>query len=133
MSELATKYIDDLYVEYYNTGKHDLAQVYLKTEVDQYIAKLEEEHKMEVEQLIVAIEQVKRAAQTLRKKMNHWKRKWCLAMEKWCRAREGWYSEKSQIFGIEWSWKEKRCLKWRRRWLALADKFKDKEADNGNY
>ena len=114
-------YMDELF----GGVKMPPTEVYFKAEADKYIEELEEKHKMEVEQLLLEIAQVKRAAQTLRKKMNHWKRKWCLAMEKWCRAREGWYSEKSQIFGIEWSWKEKRCLKWRRRWLELAEKFKE--------
>ena len=38
MSELKTRFIDDTYVEYYNTGKHELAQVYLKSEADKVIA-----------------------------------------------------------------------------------------------
>lgn len=38
--ELKAKGVDDVYIEYYNTGKHDLAQVYLKVEADQYIAEL---------------------------------------------------------------------------------------------
>ena len=51
MSELKTRFIDDTYVEYYNTGKHELAQIYLKSEADKVIAELEESHKKEVEQL----------------------------------------------------------------------------------
>ena len=38
MSELKTRYIDDTYAEYYNTGKHELAQIYLKPEADKVIA-----------------------------------------------------------------------------------------------
>lgn len=34
MSELKVRFIDDTYAEYYNTGKHDLAQVYIKAEAD---------------------------------------------------------------------------------------------------
>lgn len=43
MSELKTRFIDDTYVEYYNTGKHDLAQVYLKSEADAVIAEKDKE------------------------------------------------------------------------------------------
>lgn len=81
---------------------------YLKEEADKVIEDLEESHKMEVEQLLIEIveqkseierleilcanyrhdcdnlaisnEQVKRAARTLLKKMNHNKYKRCLAM-----------------------------------------------------
>ena len=45
MSELKTRYIDDTYVEYYNTGNHELAQIYLKSEVDAAIAELKAELK----------------------------------------------------------------------------------------
>lgn len=44
MSELKVRFIDDTYVEYYNTGKHDLAQVYLKSEADETIAELKAEN-----------------------------------------------------------------------------------------
>ena len=44
MSELKTRFIDDTYAEYYNTGKHDLAQVYIKAEVDAAIAELKAEN-----------------------------------------------------------------------------------------
>ena len=112
MSELKTRFIDDTYVEYFNTGKHELAQIYLKSEADKVIADLEESHNKEVGQLLIEIvklkseierleilcadyihdcdnlaisnEQAKRAARTLLKKMNHHKHKRCLAMAKWC-------------------------------------------------
>ena len=43
MSELKTRFIDDTYAEYYNTGKHELAQIYLKSEADVVIAELKKE------------------------------------------------------------------------------------------
>lgn len=45
MSELKARGVDDVYIEYYNTGKHELAQVYLKSEADQVIAELKEERR----------------------------------------------------------------------------------------
>ena len=41
--ELKTRFIDDTYIKYYKTGKHDLAQVYLKSEADEAIAELKAE------------------------------------------------------------------------------------------
>ena len=43
MSELKARFIDDTYVEYYNTGKHELAQIYLKSEADKVIADKDKE------------------------------------------------------------------------------------------
>lgn len=40
MSELKARGVDDVYIEYYNTGKHELAQVYLKSEADKEISDL---------------------------------------------------------------------------------------------
>lgn len=56
MTELNAKGVDDVYIEYYNTGKHDLAQVYIKSEADQHIAELKKEidrcHKYHDEQAV---------------------------------------------------------------------------------
>jgi hypothetical protein len=60
MSELQTRFIDDTYAEYYNTGKHELAQIYLKKDVDKLIADLEESHKKEVGQLLMEIVELKK-------------------------------------------------------------------------
>ena len=43
MSELKAKGVDDVYIEYYETGNHDIAQVYIKNEVDLYIKELKKE------------------------------------------------------------------------------------------
>lgn len=43
MSELTTRFIDDTYAEYYNTGKHELTQIYLKSEADKVIAEKDKE------------------------------------------------------------------------------------------
>lgn len=42
MSELKARGVDDVYVEYYNTGKHELAQVYLRIDVDNHIDNLKD-------------------------------------------------------------------------------------------
>ena len=51
MSELKARGVDDVYIEYYNTGKHELAQVYLKSEADKEISDLKRlNHWEEIEQ-----------------------------------------------------------------------------------
>lgn len=136
MSELQTRFIDDTYVEYYNTGKHELAQIYLKSEADKVISEKDaeiaqlqamlEERNSQIAKLTQSLEQVKRAARTLRKKMNHWKRKFCEAM-----ARERGIAAQMQhdflmryenplyVKRAEW------CEKWRDIWKSLVDKFKE--------
>lgn len=59
MSELQTRFIDDTYAEYFKTGKHELAQIYLKQDVDKLIADLDESHKKEVGQLLMEIVELK--------------------------------------------------------------------------
>lgn len=51
MSKLQTRFIDDTYLEYYNTGNHDLARIYLKSDADKVIAELERmdtEHTLQI-------------------------------------------------------------------------------------
>lgn len=43
--ELKARGVDDVYIEYYETGKHELAQVYLKYEADNVITELKEKLK----------------------------------------------------------------------------------------
>jgi hypothetical protein len=128
---------------------------YLKSEADKVIVGLEESHKKEVGQLLIKIaeqkseierleilcanyihdcdnlaisnEQVKRAARTLLKKMNHHKHKRFLAMAKWCSdVRELMHKlpltdvDADRIRMKQCKW----CRKWRERWLAIAEKFK---------
>lgn len=140
MSELKARFIDDTYVEYYNTGKHELAQIYLKSETDKLLAELEESHKREVEQLLMEIVELKKACNdkddwclhTL-KENRHSNYKRCLAMTKewrsyaaFCGIQSSWHNNRG--FGKtaeKWTWKE--CHAWRcvKRWMELAKKFKE--------
>ncbi len=43
MSELKTRFITDTYLDYFESGKHDLAQIYLKSEADKVIAEKDAE------------------------------------------------------------------------------------------
>ena len=142
MSELQTRFIDDTYVEYQNTGKHDLAQVYLKTEVDQYIAELEESHKMEVEQLLMEIVKLKadykeacgrlQTANLIKDEQlaatRHHKYKRCLAMADRCRLEQERIEliENQDITDDDFDKLVKGFWqRWHKRWLELAKKFKE--------
>ena len=124
MTELKVKGVDDVYIEYFNTGNHDLAKVYLRTEVDHYIEELEEKHKKEVEQLLILNREQANAANRLRdsteQALRHHKYKRCLAMAMWCDSENYiacWYHENSER--CEWT------EKWNNRWLELAEQFKE--------
>lgn len=111
-------------------------EVYLKFEADKVIADLEESHKMEVEQLLMEIVELKKQvhdyAQGLyvmqaraEKEARHDKYKRCLDNAKWCKL---WYEEE------KYDWKKKDAHhwfrvslydKWHKRWLGLAEKFKE--------
>ena len=59
MSELKAVHAFDVYEAYTMTGDDDAAQVNIKAEADKVIADLEESHKMEVEQLLMKIAELK--------------------------------------------------------------------------
>ena len=138
MTELKAKGVDDVYLEYFNTGNHDLAKVYLKTEVDHYIAELEEKHKKEVEQLLILNREQANAANRLRDSMEqalrHQKHKRCLAMAKWCDVTALFYGNAiPKVLNIDITDPRRQKVfrrlshykKWYKRWLKIAEKFKE--------
>lgn len=74
MSELKVRFIDDTYVEYYNTGKHDLAQIYLKSEADKVIAELKAREDVLVTDNRDLLEKVKKLENLLLENADHFKR-----------------------------------------------------------
>ena len=99
------------------------SRVYLKSEADRHIQELEEAHKTEVDTLLVSRDYCKKAARTLRMKMNHHARKRCIAMAKWCRTSARYDESVGAIKYRDWYWK------WFKRWLELADKFKNETTE----
>ena len=96
-----------------------------KDEADKVIADLEESHKKEVEQLLMEIVELKKKLveqATLRAwaeiQLRHNKHKRCLAMAWWCSAELG-------MLVSTWESKIKHYKKWQKRWLELAEKFKE--------
>ena len=82
MNELKTRFFDDTYLEYFKTGKHDLAQIYLKSEVDKVITDLKEKHKTEVKELLCLIRDKEnnfnRAFDSEEKEIRYRKYRYCL-------------------------------------------------------
>ena len=123
-------------------------EVYLKSEADAYIAELEEKHKMEVEQLLIEMQGLKKQVQDYaqglyvvqaraEKELRHHKYQRCLAMAKWCKAEQTYSSFAIYITEhpkSRWANKSVPVGAWLAFWknreqrlLKLADKFK-KEA-----
>lgn len=101
---------------YYGISPNDT--FYLKSEVDKVIAELEEKHKTEVKELLCLIRDKEnnfnRAFDSEEKEIRHHKYKRCLAMASLS-------LEKRETYRAEY---EEWCLKWYKRWLKLAEKFK---------
>ena len=111
---------DETSSELHNVAK----ECYLKSEVDKVIAELEEKHKTEVKELLCLIRDKEnnfnRAFDSEEKELRHRKRKWCLAMAKWCKRK--CIDAANYIIPREmWDFYDK----WHKRWLAIAEKFKE--------
>lgn len=140
MSELNSRGVDDVYIEYYNTGKHELAQVYLKSDVDAVLA----EKDAEIAQLQAMLEERNKQVGELKhslelasneccsiseravKKLRHHKYKRGLAMAKWCEIGAQFQHNIVMQFDNPFYIKRAEWLeKWHKRWLEIAEKFKE--------
>lgn len=113
------------------SGKIQVTRVYIKDEVDKVIADLEESYKMEVEQLLMEIAELKKQVQDYaqglyviqakaEKETRHHKFRRCLSMAKIC---DNEFDKRTFLRDGEWE-------KWKwhvrnRKWLELAEKFKE--------
>ena len=121
-------------------------EFYLKSESDKVIAKLEESHKKEVEQLLIETKRLEnlcasyrhdcdnfaiREANALKeigrdnRVIRHQKYKRCLAMAKMCD--EVMMSCELRGYTVHriWANKHEWAMRWKYRWLELAEKFKE--------
>lgn len=137
MNELKTRFIDDTYLEYFKTGKHDLAQIYLKSEVDKVITDLKEKHKTEVKELLCLIRDKEnnfnRAFDSEEKEIRYHKYRRCLlrsviANMNATHFKDLFYDAGNEVLADEYNKQITTHYNWQKRWLALANKFKDKEA-----
>lgn len=130
MSELKVRFIDDTYLEYFKTGKHDLAQIYLKSEVDKVIAELKDDvtywKKVAKKNMDDNVVMAKQRADAF-KRERHQKYKRCLAMAMWCSLEQERIEliENQDITDDDFDKLVKGFYKkWHKRWLGLAEKFK---------
>lgn len=146
MTKLQAMHIVDAYDAYTAEPWEEQSQVYLKVEADQAIADLEESHKMEVEQLLTKIVELKldykeacdrlQTANLIKDEQiaaaRHHKYKRCLAKKDECKIRstryqdlwEKWRKTEYDTSGSYY----KDYIKWWHRamkWLDLAEKFKE--------
>lgn len=115
---------------------------YLKSEADKFIADLEESHKMEVEQLLIEIAELKEKLNNSRNARKYWRKEYlieykecsyhkykrCLAMADKCAEA---YNRECGLNPEEMTDKEfyKQQIefwpRWNSKWLKIAEKFKE--------
>ena len=113
----------------------DTHDVYIKSDADKVIADLEESHKKEVSQLLILNREQANAANRLRDSMEqvirHQKYKRCLNEAKNCQLRLERYERYLDEFNCNsstidrWRFLNHLYEKWCKRWLELAEKFKE--------
>ena len=123
MSELSVR-------QYLHNDGSGLTLGYDKFEADKVIADLEESHKKEVGQLLIEIAELKKEKEYVveqtaevinrqERELQHHKYKRCLAMAEWCDA-------EADVADADGDYEDmRRYQKWHRRWLAIAEKFKE--------
>lgn len=131
MTELKTRYIDDTYLQYHSTGKHELAQIYLKSEVDKLIENkdakilaLDAEVFKQKHHARLFFDERNYAEGQLRRQM--YKR--CLDKAKWCESEGDRLEAIAPVFDNDkecWEYNSDYWLKWRNCWLELAERFRE--------
>ena len=124
--------MSELNVYHHELRPNEYAEFYLKDEADKVIAELEMQ--LAAAKLVLRLNEPKALYSNLdtisrlnhkidvvERRELHQKYKRCLAMAMWC-----WVIKELNRYGDQdyMDFAEK----WRKRWLELADKFKDKEA-----
>ena len=107
-----------------NAPEATMAQVYLKSEADKVIAELKADYKEACGRLqtanLIKNEQLAAA--------RHHKYKRGLAMARMCEERSSRYDALQERYGLDWGREIEFNYRWYKRWLELAETFKDKEA-----
>lgn len=140
-------------IEIPSIGTIESADLYLKSEADKVFAELEERHKMEVEQLLIEIVELKaqkaqaeddcaywkmregnavnamheteEACMFLTKSERHQKYKRCLAKAMWCD--EVMMSCELRGYTVHriWYHRHQWAMRWKYKWLEIAEQFKE--------
>lgn len=101
--------------------------VYPKDEADKVIAELEEKldtKKKQLNKALDCISNCKNHMMNLARKNNHANYKLCLAMAELCGLDSFHWADDEQEGGWEYK-KLRHCIRWKKRWLELAKKFKE--------
>lgn len=133
MSELKSVYIDRT-GDWVRSG-NDTGKFYLKSEADKVIAELE--MKLAAAKLVLRLNEPKALYSNLdtmsrlnhkidvvKRRELHQKYKRCLTMAKWCELGISYWDDDEQEGGWEYK-KLRHCIRWKKRWLELAEKFKE--------
>ena len=100
---------------------------YLKSEADKVIAELKNEVETQKRLRDMALASVPNALKVM-KIIQHQKYKRCLAMAEMCDARHDEEDTKVNGHGASWEYQSKEMKyweRWHKRWLAIAEKFKE--------
>ena len=106
-------------------------QFYSKYEAEKEIQRLEklcENYRCDCDNLGIMTDKLKKAGRSLRQKMNHQKYKRCMAMAERCESEEKRLEAISPIFDTDkecWEYNSDYWYKQHKRWLELAEKFKE--------
>lgn len=114
-------YMDELF----GGVKMPPTQVYLKSEADNVIEELKKEKKY-------AIDNVTKVINAQEREIRHQKYKRCLDKAMWCESEENRLEAIAPIFDTDkecWEYNSDYWVKWRQRWLKIAEKFKNKETE----
>ncbi len=128
-------------IEIPGIGTIESADLYLKSEVDKFIADLKESHKMEVEQLLMEIVELKEKLKINRDARKYWRKEYsieheearhnkykrCLAMAEWCNSemgRETFACFRPRHTKEVWREEHEYWAKWRKIWFELYKKLK---------
>lgn len=110
-------------------GQFTQHEVYLKSEADKVIAELKNEIEVQKRLRNMALASVPNVLKVM-KIIQHQKYKRCLYMAWWCKARYDEEGAKLHRWGSSWDYvseEMKYWERWHKRWLKLAEKFKESE------
>ena len=124
MSELNAIRSGEIYdiIEYEDCSRTD-DLYYPKSEADKYIALLKDKANYNECEYKLKSEELANTCRFYEDELRHHKYKRCLAMAKWCDTKGDWYYSIGESFRDRVDF----YIKWRDKWLELAEKFKEME------
>ena len=131
--------MSELKIYHCNEWHNEYTEFYFKSDADKVIADLEESHKKEVEQLLMEIVELKadykeacdrlQTANLIKDEQlaatRHHKYKRCLGMAKWCSERIARIEKDYAFWQYGKDYAQNFYKKWHKRWLELAEVFKE--------